>query len=149
MRRPARIADTDSGVNMQLKLVHYYREPAYTEAGTDAFNAALDAVRGTDDGAMDDVHALRMTYAADLVAMIINDTGGVAGLASLGPSSARMFSVVHHAYALGSYSFGHEIAHNLGCKHDRGTKDQCEVWNGTTLPVSHLGSGPHTDLLQV
>ena len=39
-----------------------------------------------------------------------------------------MFSVTAQHCATGYYSFGHEIAHNMGCKHDRGTQNQC--WAG-------------------
>ena len=40
-----------------------------------------------------------------------------------------MFSVSRYSCATGYYSFGHEIAHNLGAKHDRGseTPSACNV----------------------
>jgi len=36
-----------------------------------------------------------------------------------------MYSVTSWSCATGYYSFGHEIGHNLGLNHDRGTKNTC------------------------
>ena len=134
-------AYTLSGVTTQLRLVHAYREPNYVEAATNAFNSALSSIRGTTDGVMDDVHTLRTTYGADVVAMIIDDAA-YCGLAYMGPSVANMFSVtawncatgckstlmlhlsttdhtplialnLSHFLALIDFSFGHEIGHNM------------------------------------
>ena len=145
-------ADTASGVTTKLKLVHYYRESTYVESSfTDpaAFGDALTALETDGDGEMDNVHALRTSYAADLVAMIIG-TSGSCGLANLGPAPDLMFSVTRHACATGYFSFGHEIGHNLGLKHDRGATDACidptDPWDGVVKPIEHLGSGPFTDL---
>ena len=120
-------ADTASGVTTQLKLVHYYRESTYVESSlndTAAFGDALTALRTAGDGAMDNVHALRATHAADIVAMIIGTTG-FCGQAYLGPAPDLMFSVTRWACATGYFSFGHEIGHNLGLEHDRGATDAC------------------------
>ena len=37
-----------------------------------------------------------------------------------------MFSVVSQYFAAGYLNFGHEFAHNMGCKHDRGTENECD-----------------------
>ena len=143
------IAVTASGVATQLNLVHYYREPTYVEARSDAFGSALTAISSSSDGVMDNVHTLRTQYAADIVAMII-DASDYCGLASMGPSPEKMFSVTKWSCATGYFSFGHEIGHNLGINHDRGTKDACidpnDPWDGVVKPIDHLGSGPFTDL---
>merc|ERR1719491_1072848 len=73
---------------------------------------------------MDDVHEKREVYGADLVALLIDDPQ-YCGLAWMGPTKDRMFSVTSWSCATGYYSFGHEIAHNLGCEHDRGTSGAC------------------------
>lgn len=114
-----------SQVQAQLRLVHSRREDRYSEATSDAFGKALNAVTSTSDGNMDEVHAERKKYGADLVALIIDDPK-LCGLAWLGPRKSRMFSVTAWNCATGYYSFGHEIGHNLGCNHDLGTKNACK-----------------------
>jgi len=72
---------------------------------------------------MDDVHTKRELYGADIVAMIIDDSE-YCGKAWLGPRESLMFSVVTDWNCVtGYFSFGHEIGHNQGLNHDRGTKD--------------------------
>ena len=83
---------------------------------------------------------------ADVVAMLIDDPQ-YCGLGYLGPRSDLMFSVTAWNCATGLYSkitpiflevilsvltdfniliaFGHEIGHNFGCNHDKGTTDTC------------------------
>jgi len=77
---------------------------------------------------MDNVYALRTLYGADFVAMII-DYPQYCGIAYLGPSKSYMFSVTAWNCATGYYSFGHEIGHNLGCNHDKGTSNACTSGN--------------------
>ena len=115
----------DSGVKAQLNLVHAYRHPSYVEATTgDVFGTALSQISSTTDGIMDDVHTKRNTYGADVVAMIIDDPSWC-GLAYVGPRADLMFSVTKYSCATGYYSFGHEIGHNMGLLHDRGTTNKC------------------------
>jgi hypothetical protein len=97
-----------SGVNTMLNLVHSYREESYVEASTNAFGVALSHIKGTSDGVMDNVHALRDQYGADIVAMIIDDPQ-YCGIAYLGPKVELMFSVTAWNCATGYFSFGHEI----------------------------------------
>src|SRR4030095_17019931 len=51
-------------------------------------------------------------------------TSGVAGLGYLMSSastnfSSYSFSVVRRSFAVGNYTFAHELGHNMGCAHDR------------------------------
>jgi hypothetical protein len=39
------------------------------------------------------------------------------------PTASLAFSVVHYRCSAGYYSFGHEIAHNMGCNHERKSSD--------------------------
>ena len=112
-----------SGVNAQLRLVHS-AHTTYTEASSDAFGAALSALRSQTDGLMDEAHALRAQYGADVVALLIDDAQ-YCGLGYLGPRTDLMFSVTGANCMTGYYSFGHEIGHNLGCHHDRGATSSC------------------------
>ena len=56
---------------------------------------------------------LREKYGADVVAMIIDNSGGY-GPGILGPRLKWMFSVADFTCVTENYSFGNEISHNLG-----------------------------------
>jgi len=99
-------------------------EVVYTEASS--ISDDLNNLRGSTDGHLDDVHALRNQYGADLVALLIHrGTGSTVGQAFImqapGPSFAGWgFSVTEQGYAAGPYyTLSHELGHNLGCAHDR------------------------------
>lgn len=104
-----------SGVTTQLRLVHAYRDATYTEVTGDAFSRALNEITSTNDNIMDDVHTKRAAYGADLVAMIIDDAA-LCGLAWLGPSYSRMFSVSSWSCATGYYSFGVSLCEDYYCQ---------------------------------
>ncbi|MBI3658915.1 hypothetical protein HY230_00370 [Candidatus Acetothermia bacterium] len=59
-------AYTNSGITTRLNLVHS-EEVSYTETGG---TEDLDRLTNSSDGFMDNVHSLRNTYGADLVALI-------------------------------------------------------------------------------
>jgi len=112
-----------SGVDTVLRLVHAYRESGYTEPASNVFNDALDGIRNMNDGVIDNVHDLRETFGADIVAMLIEglpQVSGLCGLGFVGPRKDLMFSITSWSCATGNFSFGHEIGHNMGCLHDRG-----------------------------
>lgn len=123
------VAFDNSGVNTQFRLVHSYRDDNYTEASDDAFGAALDGVRYTSDGVMDDVHELRRQFGADMVHLVIDD-GQYCGIGYRPhwPTYDLMFAVSSWSCVTGYYTFGHEAGHNLGCNHDRGTKSACNIY---------------------
>lgn len=114
-----------TGIPLELRLVHS-REVSYDESG--GIDTALTRLTGTSDGFLDDLHAVRDQYGADLVQLWINgpgSQGGTVGLAWLMSSpgswfSAYGFSVVEVNFATGPYySSGHEFGHNQGAHHDR------------------------------
>jgi hypothetical protein len=105
-----------SGVKVVLNLVH----AAYDDYGeTDNMSTTLNDLQ-----ARPSVQALREAYGADVVAMIVG-RGGYCGTAYGGPLKDWMYSVSHYGCATGYYTFGHELGHNLGLTHDRGSKNQC------------------------
>ncbi len=111
----------NSGIDARVRLAHAAEMTGYAE--TSSFNTELDRLRNPLDGQLDDAHALRDLYGADQVTMIVNNESscGLAYVQSTpGPWFDQLaFSVVSRNCATGYYSFGHELAHNLGCQHDR------------------------------
>ena len=113
-----------SGVTTtQLRLVHAYREPTYVEqeegdedkasdSSSSIVGSALSSLRNKEDGALDDVHAMRDAYGADIVDMIIDDPKHC-GMSYLGPRSDLMFSVTSWNCATGFYSFGNAVGRNM------------------------------------
>lgn len=110
----------NSGINQRLRLVHS-TEVAYPETGS--LHDALYCITSTTDGCIDAVHALRNSYGADLVSFWIEEGGEYCGLAwhmaTVSSSFASHgFSTVTRSCATGNYSFGHEMGHNMGARHD-------------------------------
>ncbi|MFN0171278.1 MAG: M12 family metallo-peptidase [Bryobacteraceae bacterium] len=110
----------NSGVIQRVRLVNA-AEVSYTESGI--INADLDRLTNPSDGFMDEVHALRDAYAADVVSLWVN-SGDACGLAWLMATlssafASQAFSVVRQDCATGYYSFGHEMGHNMGSVHNQ------------------------------
>lgn len=105
---------TNSNVSYEVELV-YIEETSYTEVDIDT---DLDRFSTDGDGYMDEVHDLRDTYSAD-ICVLINDDSYWCGVAeTIQASEDEAFCVVDYDCATGYYSFGHEIGHLLGCRHD-------------------------------
>ncbi len=105
---------TNSNVTYEVELV-YVEETSYTEVDIDT---DLDRFVTDGDGYMDEVHDLRDTYSAD-ICVLINDDSYWCGVAeTIQASEDEAFCVVDYDCATGYYSFGHEIGHLLGCRHD-------------------------------
>jgi len=109
-----------------------YSNSGITIEARDAFSAQVDydesnrtyaqhvaALQSPSDGIMDNVHSLRSQYKADVVVLLVNDTD-FCGLASVvNASVSTAFAAVFYDCATGNYSFGHEIGHLQGARHDR------------------------------
>lgn len=111
-----------SGISTRVQLAGI-GQVSYTETG----NISTDLGRLQDpyDGYMDNVHDWRYMYRADLVSLWVANGGAYCGIAYIQtvPSNAFApwgFNVVDgNDCATGYYSFGHEMGHNQGARHDR------------------------------
>ena len=109
----------NSGIIPRIRLVHT-AEVNYTESGnldTDLVYAQL--------GFVDNTHALRDTYGADLVQLVTDSNASFCGKAYVMSGNNPGFhwysySVVEQSCISPNYSFGHELGHNIGCNHAPG-----------------------------
>jgi hypothetical protein len=120
-------AMSNSKIAVSVRLVHV--DPVTYTGQQDLYldRTALEA--GT--GGLSAVAALRNTYGADLVTMVVeNQFGG--GNASLmaaplndpANSTTRAFSAIAaNSFAPYNYTLAHELGHNLGAGHERGNPD--------------------------
>jgi hypothetical protein len=112
----ANTAYGNSQIVQRLRLVHTAEVP-YNEATAGDYSEHLNWVAA--DAA---VAALRNTYRADVVDMMVQD-GQFCGIASLmvnvGPSfESSAYSVTTRSCAVGNFSFAHELGHNMAAHHD-------------------------------
>jgi peptidyl-Asp metalloendopeptidase len=113
-------ANANSLISSRFRLVHM-EEVDYVETGD--MDPALRRLTNTNDGFMDNVHALRDQHGADIVSLIDEDSnyGGIAWVMTSGQlnSMARNAFNVVYSGSLSSHTLTHEIGHNEGCAHDR------------------------------
>lgn len=111
-----------SGVIPRIRLVHSGEVVGYNETGI--LGVELNRLRNPSDGLMDEVHALRDSVGADMVALIVEGDGSLCGIAYLMTTlsadfASSAFSVSARNCATGNFTFGHELGHNMGLQHDR------------------------------
>lgn len=113
-------AYANSEIGTRLRLV-FATEVDYTES--DSNGTDLGRLRSTNDDFIDEVHALRNLYNADMVSMVSAGSGscGVAYLMTSLSTNFRTsaFSVTRYSCAVGNLTFAHELGHNMGSAHDR------------------------------
>jgi hypothetical protein len=119
-------ANLDSAAPFQWRLVGTLALD-YAESGD--IGADLTALKAPADGALDEVHAARDLYQADLVALLIaQGSNGACGMAFMMTELSAQFeddafSVTALDYPgeffCGTLTLSHELGHNLGNAHDR------------------------------
>lgn len=112
----------NSAIPMVWNLVGVERVE-YTESAT-SLDEDLSELTSPTSAHLNEVHALRDAYGADIVSLFRRGTvNSFVGLAWLlnenNPQSSRGFQVVADVAALSSFTFAHEVGHNLGSQHDR------------------------------
>ena len=108
------LANSDIGREAELVFVG---RADFTETGD--MKNDLILFKNDNDGVMDNVHNLRIQYAADVCVLIVNENhytlcGKAAALRS---SSEYAFALVGWGCSVNKYTFPHEIAHLFGCQH--------------------------------
>jgi len=107
-------AVANSGVNARLSLAHSMQVP-FVENKT--YQYYLSALKKKNDGVLDEVHAPRDQYKADIVVLLVTDPK-YCGYATVHASQNSAFAVVNQNCATGYFSLVHEIGHNLGNLHN-------------------------------
>ncbi|HEX8907115.1 MAG TPA: M12 family metallo-peptidase [Longimicrobiaceae bacterium] len=118
----------NSGISITFNKV-YAGQVTYSESGR-TFSQHVNALMSTTDGIMDNVHTLRNTYAADLVMLVVNDSEACGQAAAIKATASSAFAVAHYTCITGYYSFGHELGHLQGARHDR-------FVDGSTSPYAY------------
>jgi hypothetical protein len=104
-----------SGIQPRLRLVHA-EEVAYVESGD--MELDVERLANPADGFLDDVPPLRDAHHADL-AVLLTGNGNFCGIAAdILAAADRAFAVVGQNCATGYYSFGHELGHLQGARHN-------------------------------
>jgi hypothetical protein len=114
----ANTAYENSGIDIELRLVHAYRDENYEEDPDDPSGVGLDHLGFEGDGYLDGVYNKRDSSGADIVALIYDrDGASTCGQANIGdsddPDAGDMFSVTSFDCIDGD-TFSHELGHNFG-----------------------------------
>jgi len=101
--------------HVKLRLVHAYQTD-YVEEG--AHFDHLWRFADADDGYMEEIHALRDKYRADVALLIVDDAKGCGLATRVHADADEAFAVVHQDCAALTYSVAHEIGHLIGARHE-------------------------------
>ncbi|MEP7156918.1 MAG: reprolysin-like metallopeptidase [Betaproteobacteria bacterium] len=116
----ANLAYLNSGIGHRLRLLKTL-EVDYVETGSSSTD--LGRLRSRTDKFLDEVHAYRAAYGADIVSLIVERMDDACGIGYLMSNvtttfAASAFNVVARGCATGNYTLAHEVGHNMGLRHD-------------------------------
>lgn len=117
----------NSKINLVAELADSF-EVSYEESGS--FDTDLDKFRGRNDGKMDEVHARRDQSKADVCVLLLKNSSSCGLADAIKATESTAFAVVSTECATGYYSFGHEIGHLQGARHNPET-------DATNSPFAH------------
>ncbi len=123
----------NSQINQRVNLVRTvltnYMESHTTQVaylkyhGNQQFPTDLIRLQNKNDGYMDELHSLREIYSADMVVLIVGNSGfaGV-GRVIYAEAKEEAFCMVeaNGTYLTSNYTFAHELGHLMGARHDYG-----------------------------
>ena len=124
----------NSGINVEIQLAKFHIDDSgYTnDVDDNSLSSTLYHLTYTQghskdiDGQLDYIHQMRKDVGADMVSLISTGQGcGVAWASGNNINADRMFSVSKYTCAVGYYTFAHELGHNIGALHDKGTSNKC------------------------
>ena len=110
----------NSNINVHLELA-YLGQSNYNESSY-SWDDILNHFSTQNDGHIDEVHALRDKYDADICVLMVNKSVGICGEARTIKANANTaFSIIWPCYYNCGWRFSaiHEIGHLIGCRHNR------------------------------
>jgi len=121
------IAETNQGyINSQIPVrakLHCTEQATIPEIkfGFDMFQNFITMKKDSYDKTRFKNHYDALRNTADAAALLVNEFQ-YCGIGRIGAyANGHTFSVTEKSCALGYYTFGHELGHNFGCAHDKGT----------------------------
>lgn len=124
----------NSGIAQRVRLAHM-EEVNYTESGSS--NTDKNRLQNPTDGIMDNVHSLRNTFAADIVMLFVETLDNCGEAFIMNPVANAFekfgFAVVMRTCATGNFSFGHELGHIMGARHNW----EADSANNRPFPFNH------------
>ena len=138
-------ASINSNLGMDFILAHseavMYEKASVAEGGS---STDLYRLRNKTDNFMDNVHALRDTYAADFVHLFsfISDTGGLGYILNTKYGQDNLgFALTRVQQLEFTDTFIHELGHNMGASHASGQNTQQGPTQWTNWPENTWSAG--------
>ncbi len=142
-------AMVNSQTGISFNLAHSY-ETNYDEGNNKSNSKViLDHLQKATDATMDDIHAMRKEYHADLVMLFayISDAGGRGYLLTNEKGSPNYaFAISRVQQAARTFTTVHEMAHNMGCSHHKlqngssGLYSYSYGWRGTNATIGNFAT---------
>ena len=144
------IAETNQGyINSQIPVrakLHCTEQATIPEIkfGFDMFQNFITMKKDSYDKTRFKNHYDALRNTADAAALLVNEFQ-YCGIGRIGAyANGHTFSVTEKSCALGYYTFGHELGHNFGCAHDKGTHINPDFSYGHGHLIQPTGSSKYS-----